>query len=148
MKRAARPNHASGGAKTVRPIHNLFHTVQRTMSWRRTAGADISRRAATKLSICVAVIFSFTCLVLATTVWNRKSAPEPFYASIPGIDLSHLTTAQSQELLQRLNTERCPCECMRTVASCRNNHGCSLSLERARKALALISDRRVPGARN
>jgi hypothetical protein len=40
-------------------------------------------------------------------------------------------------LLKTLNTQRCPCDCNRTIASCRNNHrSCSMSIAAARAAVA------------
>ena len=98
----------------------------------------ITREAALKLAVCAAVIFGFTCIMLQSTVWNQPVAKErePFYTSLPGVDLSGVPAAKLPALLKDLNARRCPCECLRTVASCRNHHGtCTYSLAIARQAV-------------
>jgi len=85
----------------------------------------ITRQAAVKLAVCAAVIFGFTCIMLQSIVWNQPvgKAREPFYTTLPGVDLSAVPPAKLPALLKDLNTRRCPCDCLRTVASCRNHHG-------------------------
>ena len=47
---------------------------------------------------------------------------------IPGVDLSVLTAAQREEVLQRVNAEGCPCGCSLTLAQCRiNDSSCGVS---------------------
>ncbi|HYW45430.1 MAG TPA: hypothetical protein VE959_21385 [Bryobacteraceae bacterium] len=105
----------------------------------KTSFARLSRGAALRVALCAAFILGSCALVLQSTVWNQpKSAEvEPFYTDLPGVDLSGLPAARKEALLRELNSRRCPCECMRTMASCRNHHdSCSMSLAAARKALA------------
>jgi len=84
------------------------------------------------------MILGFTLLMLQATVWNQPAPPEPtFYTTLPGVDLSALSSRQRAAVLKLLNARRCPCECMRTVAGCRNHHAiCNLSLAEARAAVA------------
>ena len=99
----------------------------------------ISRAAGAELLVCAAVIVGLTFLLLQTTIWNETKSPEkePFFSALPDVDVTGLTPAQADRLLKRLNVQRCPCDCTRTVASCRNNHrSCSLSLALAREAVA------------
>jgi hypothetical protein len=99
---------------------------------------QITRVAAIRVALPVAAIIGFTCFVLQSTVWNQPKAPdrEPYYTTFPGIDLSGVPPAKLPGLIHLLNSQRCPCECMRTLASCRNHHGsCGLSLTAARKAV-------------
>jgi hypothetical protein len=101
----------------------------------------IVRRAAIPLAACVILIFGFTCIMMQSTVWNSTAIPaaEPFYTTLPGVDLRGVPAAKLPALLKQLNTRRCPCECLRTVASCRNHHGtCSFSLAIAKEATAAI----------
>ncbi len=75
--------------------------------------------------------------MLQSTVWNQPVVKqrESFYTTLPGVDLSTVPPAKLPALLKDLNTRRCPCECLRTVASCRNHHGtCTYSLAIARQA--------------
>jgi hypothetical protein len=90
------------------------------------------------VSLCAAIILGFTLWMLQATVWNQPAPAEPtFYATLPGVDLSALSSQQRAAVLKLLNARRCPCECMRTVASCRNHHGsCTLSLAEARAVVA------------
>jgi hypothetical protein len=58
---------------------------------------------------------------------------EPFYKGIPRVELTGLSPEKTAALLKQLNRQRCTCDCVRTIASCRNNHSsCSLSLAAAR----------------
>lgn len=101
----------------------------------------LARRAAIPLAASVILILGFTCMMMQSTVWNRSAIPaaEPFYIMLPGVDLRGVPAAQRPALLKQLNTRRCPCECLRTVAGCRNRHGtCSFSLAMARDAVAAI----------
>ncbi len=100
----------------------------------------IARRAAIPLAACVILILGFTCIMMQSTVWNRTAipAPEPFYTTFPGVDLSEAPAAKLPALLKQLNTRRCPCECMRTVAGCRNRHAtCNFGLAIANQAAAM-----------
>jgi hypothetical protein len=107
-----------------------------------------ARGAAISVSLCVALILGFTLWMLQATVWNLPPEPEQgFYSTLPGVDLSDLSSEQRAAILKRLNAQRCPCGCMRTVASCRNHHGgCNLSLAeaRAQAAAAISSAGRLP----
>jgi hypothetical protein len=96
----------------------------------------LARNAAIRLTISVALVLVASGLVLRSTGGSRgPEAPEPFYTELPGVDLSGLTQARKQTVLKRLNVQRCPCDCNRTVASCRVHHGCSMSLAAAQEAL-------------
>ena len=100
--------------------------------------ARLSRAAAIRLALSVAFVLGVCCLFLWQTVWTGTppAKPEPFYTELPGVDLTGLPPEKKEALLKRLNRQRCPCDCMRTVASCRNHHGsCSMSLVEARKAV-------------
>ena len=47
---------------------------------------------------------------------------------IPGVDLSVLTPSQRETVLQRLNSDGCPCGCQLTLAQCRiNDASCDIS---------------------
>jgi hypothetical protein len=104
---------------------------------RQSETARLTRTAAIRLIFSLAVVLGGSCLLLQYTVWRggKPEPPEAFYAELPGVDLSGLPPARKAALLKRLNAQRCPCDCMRTVASCRNTHGCSLSLVAARAAV-------------
>jgi hypothetical protein len=98
----------------------------------------ISKDAATKLILGAAIILGLSFLLVQTTIWTglQPAEKEAFYDTLPDIDLSGLSPLRSRTVLQRLNVQRCPCDCTRTVASCRNHHrSCSLSLAIARKAV-------------
>lgn len=101
-----------------------------------------ARQAAFSLAGCSLIIFGFTCIIMQSTVWNRPAVQtrEPFYTWIPGVDLGRVPPARLLALLRDLNTRRCTCECMRTVASCRNHHSsCSFSVAIAKEAIAAAS---------
>ena len=112
---------------------------------RRTDGLKrLSRSAAIGLFLSTAAILGFSCLALESTVWreSRAAEPEPFYTKLPDVDLSGVPPEKLGALLKRLNTQRCPCDCNRTVASCRNNHlSCSMSIAAARTAVAAAKQR-------
>ena len=98
----------------------------------------ISLLAGAELFVCAAVILGLSFLLLQATIWNGTKSPEkePFFSALPDVDMSGLAPAQADKVLERLNVQRCPCDCTRTVASCRNNHrSCSLSLALARQAV-------------
>jgi hypothetical protein len=108
---------------------------------RSTTGLKrLSRSAATALFLSTAVILGFTCLALESTVWQESRAPkppEPFYTRLPDVDLSGVPPEKLGALLKKLNAQRCPCDCNRTIASCRNNHrSCSMSIAAARAEVA------------
>jgi hypothetical protein len=113
---------------------------------RSTTGLKrLSRSAAIGVFLSTAAILGFSCLALESTVWKESRTPkpaEPFYTTLPGVDLSGIPPEKLQALLKKLNTERCPCDCGRTMASCRNNHrSCSMSLAAAREAVAAARKR-------
>ena len=110
-----------------------------TDGWKR-----LSRSAAIGLFLSTAAILGFSCLALQSTVWreSRATEPEVFYSKLPDVDLSGVPPEKLEALLKKLNTQRCPCDCSRTVASCRNNHrSCSMSIAAARAAVAAASKR-------
>lgn len=98
----------------------------------------ISRAAAIRLILSVALILGATCLVLQSTVWhnNEPAEADQYYTELPGVDLKDLQPAEKEALLKRLNKLHCPCDCLRTIASCRNRHtSCTMSLAIARQAV-------------
>ena len=104
----------------------------------RTKFHRISRDAARVAFLCLAMVVGGSWLMLHFTVWQptRTAAPEPFYSRIPEVDLSGLPPPRQRQLLQSFQVQRCPCECMRTLASCRNHHiSCRISREIARAAV-------------
>jgi hypothetical protein len=108
------------------------------MARNRAALERLSRTAALKVTLCAALILGTTGLLLRSTVWNQPPPEsERFYSTLPDVDLGGLSPAKRAAVLEQLNGQRCPCACMRTVASCRNHHRtCSLSLAAAREAVA------------
>lgn len=97
---------------------------------------EISRDAAAKVAFIAAGTIGFSFLFVQAIVWNTPQEKEPYYRTLPGVDTSGLTPREVQLVLNRLNVQRCPCDCSRTVASCRNHHGsCSLSLLITRGAI-------------
>ncbi len=109
---------------------------------RSTTGLKrLSRSAAIGLFLSTAAILGFSCLLLQSTVWKESRTPEPpepFYTRLPDVDLSGVPAEKLGALLKKLNSQRCPCDCGRTIASCRNNHrSCSLSIAAAREAVAV-----------
>jgi hypothetical protein len=104
----------------------------------------LSRSAAIGLFLSTAAILGFSCLALQSTVWRESPAPkpEPFYTRLPDVDLSGVPPEKLGPLLKKLNAQRCPCDCNRTIASCRNNHrSCSMSIAAARAAVAAAMKR-------
>ena len=99
--------------------------------------AVLARGAAIQLAFNIALLLGVTSLVLALILMGTPPAkPEAFYTELPGVDLSGLPPEKKAAMLKQLNRQRCTCDCGRTVASCRNNHGsCSLSLAAAREAV-------------
>jgi hypothetical protein len=97
----------------------------------------LTRGAAVRLALNVALLLGATCLALALISTGTPPAkPDPFYAELPGADLAGLPPERKATMLKHLNRQRCTCGCGRSVASCRNNHGsCSLSLAAAREAV-------------
>jgi hypothetical protein len=113
---------------------------------RSTTGLKrLSRNAAIGLFLSTAAIVGFSCLALESTVWQESRAPkppEPFYTRLPDVDLSGVPPEKLGALLKKLNAQRCPCDCNRTIASCRNNHrSCSMSIAAAREAVAAARKR-------
>ena len=111
---------------------------------RSTAGLKrLSRNAAIGLFLSTAAIVGFSCLALESTVWQESRTPkppEPFYSRLADVDLSGVPPEKLGALLKKLNAQRCPCDCNRTIASCRNNHrSCSMSIAAARAAVAAAS---------
>lgn len=101
--------------------------------------AKLSRGALIGLAFSLVLVLGGTCLVLSFTLWSNPppAEVEPFYTDLPGVDLSGLSPEKKSALLTTLNRQRCPCDCGRTIASCRNHHGsCSFSLVEARRAAA------------
>jgi hypothetical protein len=96
------------------------------------------RAAAIRASLCVAAVLGISCLLLLATAWNPPPAPaEPFYTTIPDVDLQAALPAKAEALVKEWNVRRCPCDCMRTIASCRNHHrSCTFSLRIAGDGIA------------
>jgi hypothetical protein len=62
-----------------------------------------------------------------------------YATEIPGVDLTSVTTKQKEEILKRLNTEKCTCGCDRTLAGCRiEDPDCKVSLPGAQKVAAQV----------
>jgi hypothetical protein len=98
--------------------------------------AKLSRAAAIRLALSVAFVLVATCAALWLTTGTSPAKPEPYYTQLPGVDLTGLPPETKAALLKKLNRQACTCDCTRTVASCRNNHGsCSSSLAAAREAV-------------
>jgi hypothetical protein len=96
----------------------------------------MARTAGLRLTLFSAGIMGFSFLLVQVTTWRVSNEKEPFYRFLPGVEMTSLSAATGQAVLERLNLQRCPCDCARTVASCRNHHGsCSLSLVIARRAV-------------
>lgn len=98
----------------------------------------ISRAAAIRVTLSLALVLGASCLILQSTVWHNAEPAEAdqYYTELPGVDLSGLQPAEKEALLKRLNKQHCPCDCLRTIASCRNRHtSCTDSLAIARQAV-------------
>jgi hypothetical protein len=127
------------GKNSVSPDSKLFHTNRAVMFRRRQRLAHTAKKAARPLAVCVVVILGATGLILLSMLRNQIPAANgsQFYSELPGVDLRQVAPARLRALLKRLNTQRCPCGCMRTVASCRNHHAsCPESIAAARRAIA------------
>jgi len=83
-----------------------------------------TRQAATAVGACVIAIVGSAGLFLQALRRTQPAGAErvAFYTAIPDIDLRSVDRARLPDLLRQLNTRRCPCGCMRTVAGCRNHH--------------------------
>ena len=95
----------------------------------------LNRKAATALFLYAGFILGFCFLVAHFTAWRQSDpvAKEPFYSTLPGVNMDHLTPPKADALLKKLNVQRCHCGCMRSVASCRNHHSsCTESIVAAR----------------
>jgi hypothetical protein len=106
------------------------------MAKRVTKLKHLTRSASTALFLLVGFILGFCFLWLRLTVWNQSEPveTEPFYSRLPGVNMEHLSPAKADAVLQKLNVQRCHCECMRSVASCRNHHGsCTESIVAAQE---------------
>jgi hypothetical protein len=90
----------------------------------RTRLKELNRKAATALFLYAGFILGFCFLVAHFTAWSHAEpvAKEPFYTTLPGVDMERLSPAQAEAVLKKLNVRRCHCGCMRSVASCRNHH--------------------------
>ena len=111
---------------------------------RKNEQPRISRAAAIRLALSVALILGVTCLVLQLNVWHDDAPAEAdqYYTELPGVDLSGLQPAEKEEVLKLLNKRHCPCDCLRTIASCRNRHtSCTMSLAIARQAVEAAKKR-------
>lgn len=133
---------AAGGEKSVGAGGGSTHTG-RVMP-RKNELPRISRAAAIRVTLSVALVLGATCLVLQSTVWHDAEPAEAdqYYTELPGVDLSGLQPAEKDALLKRLNKLHCPCDCLRTIASCRNRHtSCTTSLAIARQAVEAAKKR-------
>jgi hypothetical protein len=85
---------------------------------------QLSRKAAIALFLYAGFILAFCFLVARFTAWRQSEpvAKEPFYTTLPGVNMENLPPAKADAVLKKLNVRRCHCECMRSVASCRNHH--------------------------
>lgn len=111
----------------------------------RTGRIDhLSRKAALGVSLCAVFIAGFCTVLLRVTAWNpgAPAEDEPVYTALPGVEMTGLTAAGQLEIVKRLNVQRCRCDCMRSVASCRIHHSsCPLSLADGRAAVAAAKHR-------
>jgi hypothetical protein len=95
---------------------------------------QLNRKAAIELFFYAGFIVGFCFLWLHLTIWSQSApvAKEPFYTTLPGVDMKHLPSAKADTVLKRLNVLRCHCGCMGSVASCRNHHdSCTESMAAA-----------------
>src|SRR5450759_1871503 len=85
---------------------------------------QLSRKAAIALFLYAGFILAFRFLVARFTAWRQSETvtKEPFYTTLPGVNMENLPPAKAAAVLKKLNVRRCHCECMRSVASCRNHH--------------------------
>lgn len=94
------------------------------MAKSRTKLTRLNRKAANALLLYAGFIVGFCFLWLRFTIWSQSEpvAKEPFYTTLPGVDMKRLPPAKTEAVLKTLNVRRCHCGCMRSVASCRNHH--------------------------
>jgi hypothetical protein len=100
----------------------------------RTELRQLNRKAAIELLFYAGFIVGFCFLWLHLTIWSQSEpvSKEPFYTTLPNVDMKLLPPAKAVAVLKRLNVQRCHCGCMRSVASCRNHHGsCTESIAAA-----------------
>ena len=85
---------------------------------------DLNRKAATALFLYAGFIVGVCFLVAHFTAWSQSEpvAKEPFYTTLPGVNMRDLPPEKLDAVLKKLNLRRCHCGCMRSVASCRNHH--------------------------
>ena len=127
---------AAGGEKSVGAGAGSAHTGQ--IMRRKKELPRISRAAAIRVTLSVALVLGASCLILQSTLWHNAEPAEAdqYYTELPGVDLSGLQPTEKDALLKRLNQQHCPCDCLRTIASCRNRHtSCTMSLAIARQAV-------------
>ena len=76
---------------------------------------QLNRKAAAALFLYAGFIVGVCFLVLRFTVWNQSEpdAPEPFYTTLPGVNMERLPPAKAEVVLKKLNLRRCHCGCMR-----------------------------------
>jgi hypothetical protein len=84
----------------------------------------LSRKAAISLFLYAGFILGVCFLVVHFTAWRHleSATKEPFYTTLPGVNMEYLPPEKADAVLKRLNVRRCHCGCMRSVASCRNHH--------------------------
>ena len=72
---------------------------------------QVNRKAAAALWLYAGFIVGVCFLVLRFTVWNlsETEAPEPFYSTVPGVNMERLPPANLEVLLKKLNLRRCHC---------------------------------------
>ena len=100
----------------------------------RTKLTRLNRKAATALLLYAGFIVAFCFLWLRFTIWGHSQpvAKEPFYTTVPGVNMGNLPPAKADAVLKKLNVRRCHCGCMRSVASCRTHHdSCTESIAAA-----------------
>ena len=96
---------------------------------------QISQKAALALFFYVGIILGVCFLVLHFTAVGHSelAEKEPFYTTLPGVNVERLPAEELDAVLKKLNVRRCRCDCMRSVASCRNHHdSCTESIVAAR----------------
>ena len=97
---------------------------------------QLNRKAAAALFLYAGFILGFCFLVVNFTAWShlKPASKEPFYTTLPGVNMQKLPPEKEAAVLKKLNAMRCGCECMRTVASCRNHHSsCTESIVAAQE---------------
>ena len=105
---------------------------------------QVGRKAALALFLYAGFIVGVCFLVLRFTVWRQSEpvAPEPFYTTLPAVNMERLPPAKVEVVLKTLNVRRCHCGCMRSVASCRNHHdSCTESIVTAQDEVDTVRRR-------